>query len=175
MILHFAVRVLLFNHDSVPIPSHLIWQIVLWKLSADADETGSVRLTEFIHVLRPTRVKAVRACMCGIFVPSIWKVKTEVVHPCSHQQATSLCTTITCHMARDFSYLGSSQPNSSQSSCDNARDEEGAVERAFWQSTPTALEQLRRGADDECHQTRARALLFLSRGSVIVIRSHAFI
>ncbi|KAH9965244.1 hypothetical protein BC827DRAFT_1265270 [Russula dissimulans] len=60
-------------------------------------------------------------------------------------------------MARDFSYLVSSQPSASQSSRDNASDEEEGVERAFWQSTPTALEQFRRGADDECHQTQTRA------------------
>jgi hypothetical protein len=56
--------------------------------------------------------------------------------------------------ASDHSYFYSLQPSSSQF----PRDEE-AVERAFWQSTPTALEELRQGTEDECHQAGA----FLSR------------
>lgn len=56
--------------------------------------------------------------------------------------------------ASDISYVYSLQPSSSQF----PRDEE-AVERAFWQSTPTALEELRQGTEDECH----RAGAFLSR------------
>jgi hypothetical protein len=48
--------------------------------------------------------------------------------------------------ASDHSYFYSLQPSSSQF----PRDEE-AVERAFWQSTPTALEELRQGTEDECH------------------------
>ncbi|KAI9451343.1 hypothetical protein F5148DRAFT_551356 [Russula earlei] len=55
-------------------------------------------------------------------------------------------------MARDHSYFIFSQPSSSQSSRVN-EDEDETVERAFWQSTPTALEQLREEADDElCHR-----------------------
>ena len=56
--------------------------------------------------------------------------------------------------ASDLSYFYSSQPSTSQL----PRDEE-AVERAFWESTPTALEELRQGTEDECHQ----AGTFLSR------------
>jgi hypothetical protein len=52
--------------------------------------------------------------------------------------------------ATDLSYLYSSQPNSSQNP-----PEEEAVERVFWQSTPTVLEELRREKDDKCHQARA--------------------
>jgi hypothetical protein len=52
--------------------------------------------------------------------------------------------------ARDLSLLFSSQPSSSQNPCD-----EEAVERAFWQSTPTALEELKKGTDDESHQAGA--------------------
>jgi len=40
----------------------------------------------------------------------------------------------------------------------SSRDEE-AAERAFWQSTPTALEELRQETEDECRQAGA----FLSR------------
>lgn len=53
--------------------------------------------------------------------------------------------------ASDVTHLCSLQPSSSQF----PRDEE-AVERAFWQSTPTVLEELR---EDESHQPGA----FLSR------------
>jgi len=56
--------------------------------------------------------------------------------------------------ASDLTYLYSLQPRSSQF----PHDEE-AVERAFWQSTPTSLEELRQGMEDECHQAGA----FLSR------------
>jgi hypothetical protein len=59
--------------------------------------------------------------------------------------------------ASDLTNFYSLQPSSSQL----PRDEE-AVSRAFWQSTPTALEELREGTDDECHQTGA----FLSRRSL---------
>lgn len=56
--------------------------------------------------------------------------------------------------ASDLSYVYSLQPSSSQF----PRDEE-AAETAFWQSTPTALEELKQGTEDECHQAGA----FLSR------------
>lgn len=56
--------------------------------------------------------------------------------------------------ASDLTYFYSLQPSSSQF----PRDEEG-VERAFWQSTPTALEELREGTEDESNRTGA----FLSR------------
>ena len=53
-------------------------------------------------------------------------------------------------MARDLGYTYSSQPNSSQSN-----GNEASIDRAFWQSTPTALEQLREVTDDACHPARA--------------------
>jgi hypothetical protein len=56
--------------------------------------------------------------------------------------------------ASDLSYVYSLQPSSSQF----PRDEE-AVERAFWQSTPTALEELRQETEDGYNQAGA----FLSR------------
>ncbi|KAI0292037.1 hypothetical protein BC826DRAFT_1105751 [Russula brevipes] len=51
-------------------------------------------------------------------------------------------------MARDSpsSYFYSSQPSSSQS----RPDDDDEVDRAFWQSTPTCLEELRQRTDDEC-------------------------
>src|SRR6266850_4059721 len=68
-------------------------------------------------------------------------------------------------MARDLSYLYSSQPSSSQSNGNEA------VGRAFWQSTPTALEQLRQRTDDGCHQARAYFQLRSLRPSVFLLRS----
>lgn len=53
-------------------------------------------------------------------------------------------------MARDLAYTYSSQPNSSQSN-----GNEASIDRAFWQSTPTALEQLREVTDVACHPARA--------------------
>jgi hypothetical protein len=52
--------------------------------------------------------------------------------------------------ASDLTNFYSLQPSSSQF----PRDEE-AVERAFWQSTTTALEELREGTEDVCHQKGA--------------------
>ncbi|KAI0295685.1 hypothetical protein BC826DRAFT_968287 [Russula brevipes] len=51
-------------------------------------------------------------------------------------------------MARDSpsSYFYSSQPSSSQS----RPDDDDEVDRAFWQSTPTCLEELRQRTDGEC-------------------------
>ncbi|KAI0254583.1 hypothetical protein BJV78DRAFT_1280153 [Lactifluus subvellereus] len=50
-------------------------------------------------------------------------------------------------MVRDVSdFLSSSQPGSSQSQCDGPEE---MTERAFWQSTPTALQELREGTEKE--------------------------
>lgn len=56
--------------------------------------------------------------------------------------------------ASGLSYFCPSQPGSSQFPPD-----EEAAERAFWQGTPTALEELRQGTNNKCHQAGA----FLSR------------
>ena len=53
-------------------------------------------------------------------------------------------------MARDLSHPYASQPSSSQSN-----GNEASIDRAFWQSTPTALEQLRERTDDARHPARA--------------------
>ena len=69
-------------------------------------------------------------------------------------------------MAREVSHgLWSSQPRSSQSQRDD--DPEETTERAFWQSTPTALQELisggaegenakERDEDEEWHRQAAR-------------------
>ena len=63
-------------------------------------------------------------------------------------------------MARDLAHLYSSQPDSSQSN-----GNEACIDRAFWQSTPTALEQLREGTDDAGHPARA---FFYSRFLAVI-------
>jgi len=87
-----------------------------------------------------------------LYLRALTALSERSVPTVSSEELAAAAGVNSAKLRKDFSYLGSSQPNSSQSSCDNARDEEGAVERAFWQSTPTALEELRQGTEDECHQ-----------------------
>lgn len=133
------------------------------------NETGSIRRN---------------SCTCittmggTVFVPPIWKTKWFKCGSFNAATATATKTkgnlramsTPTAHLApsvlypHDYhtamvhasglSYFYSSQPGSSQFPPD-----EEVVERAFWQGTPTVLEELRQGTDDECHQAGA----FLSR------------
>ena len=58
-------------------------------------------------------------------------------------------------MARELSHPYASQPSSSQSN-----GNEASIDRAFWQSTPTALEQLRERTDDARHPARAFSIAF---------------
>jgi hypothetical protein len=99
----------------------------------------------------------------GVFVPPIWKADWPQELRDDEQtygppRPFALSPTIHYYtamvQASDLSYSYSSQPSSSQFPLD-----EEAVERAFWQSTPTAMEELRQGTEDECHQAGA----FLSR------------
>ena len=104
----------------------------------------------------------------GVFVPPIWRASWQVWF-CSMQpqerkddehtngppRLSSLfsfphaCYTAMVQ-ASDLPYVYSLQCSSSQL----PHDEE-AAEKAFWQSTPTALEELRDGTEDESHQAGA--------------------
>ena len=101
--------------------------------------------------------------MESAFVPPIWKAVIDAATTALRQRQDEPTSGphrplslslhdhyLTMVQATDISYLYSSQPNSSQ-----ILPDEEAVERVFWQSTPTVLEELRREKDDKCHQARA--------------------